>query len=244
MCVRCGTGTVAWCASPDDHASDAGWDAGREARFCQLIDASLTGFMGPGESRELSALKAARDKATAQERDSSATLAWLRTLRRGQLRKLVSGLAGYGPYIMRALTAARELSERDEGRAADKRGAPGEGRAHPALRLGLRPARHSLHAPVPVLDERRHAADRERGSHVPGQREEPGRPRRGSTSLGKAARGERQVSAANLIVAITNIVAWPAVVIVAAILLSPGSIRRGIARQERKQARSQARRWP
>lgn len=115
MCVRCGTGTVAWCTSPDSHASDPGWDIMREARFSQLVRASLTGFMRAQDSQELSALKKARDKVPAQVTDETATLAWLRTLRRKQLRKLVSGLAGMNPYIMRALTAARELEEERKG---------------------------------------------------------------------------------------------------------------------------------
>lgn len=113
MCVRCGTGKVAWCTSPDNHASAPGWDKAREARFSQLIDASLTGFMGAQESQELRALKAARDRATAEDRDKAATLAWLGTLRRKQLRKVTRRLAECDPHVMRMLTAARKVAEQD-----------------------------------------------------------------------------------------------------------------------------------
>lgn len=120
MCARCGTGRVAWCTSPDNHASDPGWDAARESRFCELIGESLTGFMHPEDSRELSALKAARDKARAEGMaknpwpglSQASTRRWLRTLRREQLCQLICELAGSDPYIMRALTTARELAER------------------------------------------------------------------------------------------------------------------------------------
>lgn len=87
------------------------WNWKKEARLQRLAAESLGRRVSQRTQGELNALSKARDKATAQELSTAITLAWLRTLHRKELRKLISRLAGYDPHIMQALTTAREQAD-------------------------------------------------------------------------------------------------------------------------------------